>query len=202
MPARSRVQKLPSPLERSADDDEMLGRVVAFYHDTLMSSPEAMEYLASRRIGDTEALVRFRVGFANRTLGYRLAAKRTVEGAELRGRLQALGVLRSSGHEHFNGSIVIPIFDDQGWVVEMYGRKIRDDLRGGTAKHLYLPGPHAGVWNREGLVGGEVIVCESLIDALSLWCAGPPTSTCPARTEASGMRRACPVAKRSSADRS
>ncbi len=172
VPARSRVQKLPSPLERSADDDEMLGRVVAFYHDTLMSSPEAMEYLASRRIGDTEALVRFRVGFANRTLGYRLAAKRTVEGAELRGRLQALGVLRSSGHEHFNGSIVIPIFDDQGWVVEMYGRKIRDDLRGGTAKHLYLPGPHAGVWNREGLVGGEVIVCESLIDALSLWCAG------------------------------
>jgi len=105
----------------------------------------------SRRVGDREALARFRVGFANRTLGYRLAAKRTVEGAELRGRLQTLGVFRSSGHEHFNGWVVIPVFDAAGRVVEMYGRKVRDDLRAGTAKHLYLPGPHAGVWNRQGL---------------------------------------------------
>jgi DNA primase len=171
-PARSRARKLVSPLERLVGDDELLGRVVSFYHDTLMSSPEALDYLRSRRVGDPVALDSFEVGYANRTLGYRLAAKRTVEGAELRGRLQALGVLRSSGHEHFNGSIVIPIFDAQGRVVEMYGRKIRDDLRAGTPKHLYLPGPHAGVWNRDGLVGGEVIVCESLIDALSLWCAG------------------------------
>ena len=42
----------------------------------------------------------------------------------------------------------------------------------GTPAHLYLPGPHRGVWNEEGLAGGEVIVCESLIDALSFWCAG------------------------------
>lgn len=40
--------------------------------------------------------------------------------------------------------------------------------------HLYLPGPHRGVFNRPGLeaAGGEVIVCESLIDALSFWIHG------------------------------
>ena len=38
--------------------------------------------------------------------------------------------------------------------------------------HLYLPGPHRGVWNEQALSGGEVIICESLIDALSFWCAG------------------------------
>ena len=53
----------------------------------------------------------FRLGFANRTLGYRLPEKNRIAGAEMRGRLQKLGILRESGHEHFNGSVVIPIFD-------------------------------------------------------------------------------------------
>ncbi|MEK7863126.1 MAG: toprim domain-containing protein, partial [Chloroflexota bacterium] len=46
-------------------------------------------------------------------------------------------------------------------------------LRPGTPKHLYLPGPHRGVWNAEGLQAAkEVILCEALIDALTFWCAG------------------------------
>jgi hypothetical protein len=39
--------------------------------------------------------------------------------------------------------------------------------------HLYLPGPHRGVWNERGLAGqGEVILTEALIDAMTFWCAG------------------------------
>ncbi|MCC6744550.1 MAG: toprim domain-containing protein [Acidobacteria bacterium] len=94
-------------------------------------------------------------------------------GAELRRRLQALGLWRESGHEHLNGSLVVPITDDAGRVVQMYGRKINDNLRAGTPKHLYLPGSLAGVWNREGVAGAqEIIVCESLIDAMTFWSAG------------------------------
>ena len=55
----------------------------------------------------------------------------------------------------------------------MYGRKINDNLREGTVYHLYLPGPHRGVWNLDALAASEdVILCESLIDALSFWVAG------------------------------
>lgn len=91
----------------------------------------------------------------------------------IRGRLQTLGVIRESGHEHLNGSIVFNWRDDAGHVVGLYGRKIADNLRSGTAYHLYLPGPHRGVFNAEGLRGQkEVILCESIIDALTFWCAG------------------------------
>lgn len=39
--------------------------------------------------------------------------------------------------------------------------------------HTYLPGPHRGVWNEEALlVSKEIILCESIIDALTFWCAG------------------------------
>ena len=172
-PSRSTVKKLSSPLDRSAEDSELLAQVVAFYHRALLESPEALGYLKSRRVDHAEALEHFKLGYANRTLGYRLPEKNRKDGAELRGRLQRLGILRDSGHEHFNGSVVVPVFDEHGRVAEMYGRKVRDDLRAGTPSHLYLPGPHAGVWNLEAVtVSDEVILCESLVDALTFWCAG------------------------------
>ena len=89
----------------------------------------------------------FKLGHANRTLSYRLPTKERKEGAELRGRLQRLGVFRASGHEHFNGCVVVPITDSTTAVVEVYGRKLDWDPRTGQPAHLYLPGPHRGVWN-------------------------------------------------------
>jgi DNA primase catalytic core len=167
------VRKLPPPVAREADDRVLLLQVVDYYNETLRQSPEAMKYLASRGLTSPEIINRFKLGFANRTLGYRLPAKNRAAGAEMRGRLQMLGVLRESGHEHFNGSIVIPVLNGAGEVTEMYGRKITPNLREGTPDHLYLPGAHAGVWNEEALAASkEIVLCESLIDALSFWCAG------------------------------
>jgi hypothetical protein len=87
-------------------------------------------------------------------------------------------VLRESGHEHLRGSLVVPTHavdaaTGASTVANLYGRKIRGDLRAGTAEHLYLPGPHRGVFNRAGIMGAdEVILTEALIDALTFWCAG------------------------------
>jgi DNA primase catalytic core len=172
-PKRSSVVKLPSGLERDAEDAELLVQVIEYYHQSLQHSAEALQYLRARGIGAPEAIGTFKLGYANRTLGYRLPGKNRVEGAALRGRLQRLGLLRASGHEHFNGSLVIPVLDAAGHVTEVYGRKINDHLRPGTPKHLYLPGPHRGVWNGAALSASpEIILCEALIDALTFWCAG------------------------------
>ena len=165
--------KLPTFLERSADDDVLLRQVVDYYEETLKQSPEALAYLEKRGLRSSEMIEHFHLGFANRTLAYRLPQKNRKTGAELRGRLQALGILRESGHEHLNGSVVIPVFDEQGRVAEMYGRKVNDHLREGTPMHLYLPGPHRGVFNLEAFESSkEIILCEALLDALTFWCAG------------------------------
>ena len=170
---QSTVRKLAPPIDREADDAEALRQVVHYYHETLKQSPEALAYLEKRGLKSQEMIERFQLGFANRTLGLRLPQANRKPGAELRGRLQRLGILRESGHEHFNGSLVIPIFDRSRQVLGMYGRKITEDLRPGTPLHLYLAGPHRGVWNEEALEASEeIILCESLIDALTFWCAG------------------------------
>jgi DNA primase catalytic core len=167
------VRKLPPPVARDADDRELLLQVVSYYSETLKQSPEAMRYLESRGLKSSEIIDRFRLGFANRTLGYRLPAKNRAAGAEMRGRLQKLGILRESGHEHFNGSLVIPVINPAGDVMELYGRKVTPNLREGTPSHLYLPGEHRGVWNEDALSASkEIILCEALIDALTFWVAG------------------------------
>ena len=166
--------KLEAPIARDADDQQTLGGVVSFYHETLKTSPDALRYLEGRGLAHSEMIGHFKLGFASRKLGLTLPDKNRKAGADLRGRLQRLGILRAeSGHEHMNGSIVFPIFSLAGDVLGMYGRKINDNLRAGTPMHTYLPGPHRGVWNEEAFEASkEIILCESLIDALTFWCAG------------------------------
>jgi len=167
------VRALPAPVAFDADDQLLLNQVIGYYHDTLKQSPEALAYLEKRGLHSSELIERFKLGYANRSLAYRLPLKNRSAGEAIRTQLQRIGVLRDSGHEHFNGSLVVPVFDEQGQVLEVYARKIRDDLRAGTAYHLYLPGPHRGVWNLEALkVSKEIILCEALIDAMTFWCAG------------------------------
>jgi DNA primase catalytic core len=186
---RTTRRVLESPVARDADEQTLLDEVVEFYHQTLLASSEARAYLVKRGIADEAAISTFKLGYANRTLGLRLPLANRRDGEAIRGRLQKIGLIRASGHEHFNGSLVIPVVDDKGHVTEVYGRKIGDNLRPGTPEHLYLPGPHRGVWNLAAFTDealqnlsptgsgapGEpkaVVLCEALIDALTFWCAG------------------------------
>lgn len=170
---RSSVRKLDAPVSLDADDQALLNQVIDYYHETLKQSPEALTYLKARGLDHPELIAHFKLGYANRTLGLRLPEKNRVAGADIRARLQKLGLYRDSGHEHFNGSLIVPVIDAQGNVLEVYGRKITERLRPGTPLHLYLPGPHKGVWNLEALqISKEIILCEALIDAMTFWCAG------------------------------
>jgi len=167
------VRALAAPVRFDADDAVLLAETIGYYHERLKQSPEALAYLTKRGINDAALIERFQLGFADRTLGLRLPEKNRKAGGEIRGRLQKLGLYRESGHEHFNGSIVIPIISPTGEITEVYGRKITEGLRPGTPNHLYLPGPHRGVWNESALAEHkEIILCEALIDALTFWCAG------------------------------
>ena len=117
----------------------------------------------------------FRLGFANRTLGYRLPEKTVRPEPSMRGRLKKLGILRESGHEHFNGSVVIPVFNLAGEVVQMYGRKITRERRCGKERRCTCTcRDHiAACGTKQALVASkEIILCEALIDALTFWCAG------------------------------
>jgi DNA primase catalytic core len=179
MQKQSTVLKLLCPLDPEADDSTLFGQVVAYYHQRLRQSLSVRAYLASRGLDNDELIARFQLGFADRTLGLRLPNGNRREGERLRSRLTRLGLWRNSGHEHFNGCVVVPLHDAGGGTVSLYGRRIQP----GKVTHLYLEGPHRGLFNRQCLDQPEIILCGAAIDALSFWANGFPNVTCLFGTE-------------------
>lgn len=170
---KASVPILPSPVSVSAEDRELMNQVVDYYHETLKKTPQGLSYLEKRGLNNSEMIEHFKIGYANRTIGLRLPESNRKEGAAIRERLQKIGIYRETGREHFCGAIVFPIFDENGSIAEIYGRKTCHKLTNGLPYHMYLPGPHKGVFNLAALQASkDIILCEAIIDALTFWCEG------------------------------
>lgn len=174
------IPKLACPLdETQADDFSLLEQVAGYYAESLGKSlnQAARDYLASRGLDDPELWQRFKIGFSDRTLGLGIPHKNRVQGAELRSRLQAAGVYRDNGREHLRGCIVVPLRNMAGGIVQLYGRRIQTSLPQ-QPRHLYLAKPLGGVFNPEALKSREIILTESVIDALTFIRHGMEAATC------------------------
>jgi len=155
-----------------AEDREAVGLMLEAYRARLLATPHALATLESSAIA-TAAIDALGLGFADRKVGLALPKGDTYEGAQLRGRLQRVGLLRASGHGHLNGALVAPVVDARGRVVDVYGRKITPKLRSGSAYHLSLYDPPQGVFNLAGIArSDEAVICNDLLDALAFWSAG------------------------------
>lgn len=159
----------PPPPPMSGDSSPASGisldDVASYYHDRLLMSEKAQDYLASRGI-DMILAVRFRIGFCDGTI-----TEKT--GKDQKTALTEYGILNDKGREHFTNCITFPITDESGSVVSFYGRSISDAStklsNRAKVSHLYLKGPHRGVFNRKAsTIYDEIILTESIIDALSL----------------------------------
>lgn len=135
---------------------------MTYYHQSLSSSLRAKEYLAERGITNPELVTSLMVGYADGSM-----MERAPEGSETHAALAARGVITGKGRELLEGCITIPLRDLQGNVVSIYGRGVDRD------QHLYLPGPHRGLVNAQSAAtAGEIVITESVIDALSFLEAG------------------------------
>jgi DNA primase catalytic core len=181
IPSVMRGSELPTPTSReqaagekessspAVEVDEptrakLLARVAGFYAKTLFKDRAGLDYLKARRLDDPAMLETFSVGYCNGTLRNALP-----KAGEIIGQLQAIGVLNERGNEVFYGRVVVPVFDAEGNVVSLYGRRLDDE----QPRHLYLKGGHRGVFNGiAAKTSQSLIVTEAAFDAMSLWAAG------------------------------
>jgi DNA primase len=173
------VPVLTCPLDAQADDTTLLQQVTDYYQERLKAMPVARAYLAGRGLDGDDLISRYQLGFADRTLGLRLPEANRKTGELLRKRLTQLGVWRTSGHEHFNGCLTVPLFNGAGKIVSYYGRRIER----GAVKHLYSPGPHQGLFNPAAFDAEEIILCEAVLDALTFCVNGITNVSCLYGTE-------------------
>lgn len=136
----------------------LLNKVVSVYHQTLLETNEALDYLKNRNLLDKDLIEEFKIGFCSGSL------KTVIENnPDTIQNLKALGVLNERGNETFYNSITVPIYNLNDQPIGLYGRNIS------RKAHLYLKGPHKGVFNyKTAKAHDEIILAESIIDALSL----------------------------------
>jgi DNA primase len=169
----STTRKLGGVFTREIDDPALLARVAGFYHDALKTNPKALAFLQGLGLRNGQVVEHFQIGVSDRTLGYRLPATNRKAGAELRGRLQALGILRETGHEVFRGCLTVPIFDADRRLVTIYGHRTEVDTRKHDGPDVWLGGKPIGTFNGEAFgVSREIVVAGSVLDAIALWSAG------------------------------
>jgi DNA primase catalytic core len=167
IPGVKSAERPPVPAAPALSPGEtarLLQRVVSFYAKTLRKYRAGLDYLKSRKLDDPAMLDVFQVGYCNGTLaGVLPKAGEIIEG------LKTLGVLNAKEQELFRGCVTVPIFDAQGNVSGLYGRRISDD----EPRHLYLPGPHRGVWNGTAAKTNQTLfIAEAILDGVALWQAG------------------------------
>ena len=146
----------------------LLARVVEHYHRTFLEREDAQAYLVQQRgLADLDLLRAHKVGYADGSL-----LKLIPKSGELHGHALAAGVITPEGRELLGGCVVVPIPDPlTGAWANLYGRGMK------TPRHCYLPGPLRGVLNFQAArSSSEVILTESILDALSFHQAGIATA--------------------------
>lgn len=159
---------------------EVLGRAVEWYHELLLTAPDAAAargYLRSRGY-DGEVVRRFRLGWAPD--GWDSLCRALSLSTEV-ARDTGLGFLNQRGklQDSFRGRVLFPIFDARGDPVAFGGRI----LPGGRGPK-YKNSPATAIYDKsEVLYGlnwaksevvehGEVVVCEGYTDVIGLVTAG------------------------------
>lgn len=143
---------------------QLLDRVATLYEKTFADAAEGRAYLAGRGLADMGDLSRHRIGYSNGRLREVLPNTGDV------GRnLKTLGILLDNGQERFAGCVVFPVFDAEGNLTTLYGRF----TGAGNKRHVFLPDRSTGLWNAAAMkTYSEIILVESVIDALSVMTAG------------------------------
>ena len=150
----------------SKDSMDYLEKAVAYYHKSLVRNEKAIEYLKSRGI-TAEAVQVFRLGYVDGSLRDKL-------NADGKKNLESLGLLNERGNETMFGSVVFPLVD--AGTMQPVGLYARHTDK---PQHLYLAGKRRGVFNPAGAKETEeIILTESVIDALALWSIGIRNVTC------------------------
>lgn len=113
------------------------------------------------------------IGFSDRSLAS-IAKPAPQLGAAIRKELEAIGIFRENGREHFRGMVTVPLHSTTGQLSGIYGRRI--DLSNDGPIEQYIG---HGIFNAQALKQfDEWIVTATVLDAWTFYAAGHTNVIC------------------------
>lgn len=108
--------------------EHVVTQLINFYHVRLCQNLAAMRAL--KEMGIPESIVtQYKLGLCDRTLHQHVPDSRSFEGASIRGVLELHGLIRPSGHEELRGCIVVPLYDENGLIAGIFGKRLTQYIR-------------------------------------------------------------------------
>ena len=104
--------------------NDPLTTAVNFYAARLPLNDRAVAFTCDELKLTLEQASKERIGFSDRRLGKTLPSNDSAAGREIRKLLKSVGLFKPSGHEALRGCITIPLFDDNGNITGIVGRRI------------------------------------------------------------------------------
>ena len=157
-----KAYSIPEKSPMSKDTQPIVNQIIQIYHNTLKEHQKAKDYLETRGLLDKDLIDTFKIGYSSGAL-----LELIPNDESLKSSLKELGILNEKNNESFYKSITVPIFDESDQAVGLYGRNTE------RKAHLYLKGPHKGIFNHKAIKAfDDIILTEGIIDALSLYKAG------------------------------
>lgn len=108
--------------------EQIVTQLVNFYHTRLCQNLAAMRALKSMGISQADVST-YKLGLCDRTLHQHIASSRTFEGASVRGVLEVHGLIRPSGHEELRGCLIVPLYDENGLIAGVFGKRLAQYIR-------------------------------------------------------------------------
>lgn len=132
-------------------EDIYIQQTFEYYFQRYVQRPD-MQYFVQHSARIPDALREHKcVGVCDRTLGTNIPKTRTLDGAAMRGTLQTVGLMHSTGSELFRGCIVFATTDETGHVVSAVGYRFCERLRHWHSPMIYWQKPELGAHVVQGL---------------------------------------------------
>lgn len=145
---------------KNGEKQNLLNRVVEYYHKKILQNKKAQDYLFNKRGIKNKKLIKiYKIGFCDGSL-----IKTLKNQPEYKKQLKEIGVITNRGIEAFKNCVIFPIFNEKNNCVNIYARRIIKS----KVEHLYLPGENTGIFNWQAAKQNQsIILTESIIDCLS-----------------------------------
>lgn len=140
--------------------EEILTDAANYYHKNL--TDEGKKYLIEERDLTEELIAEFMIGYANGELLQYLTGEKGYP-FDLCYKSGLIKNVSNRNEDYFNNSITLPNLKN-GIAVHMSARS----FDGSQPKYLNLPGEINYLYNEDALSNKEVIICEGVIDAITL----------------------------------
>jgi DNA primase len=136
-----------------------------FYQKNLYANDEIISFLDELGLNNSEVIKHFRLGFSSNLL-------KEIISKDQRNQLKELGIIRKdNGMELLSSCITIPLKDENGQIVSMFGHSIKSHAR---IPERYLDYETPIIFNREVISSyqEEIIIGESIMNVMQFFSRG------------------------------